>query len=302
MAATVDWLAENAYYREAIEEAAAEPEPRDRAAALRHVIDELDGLRDAAYERLQEAADAESELAWGMAFRLVRENADMREELLRRGMATPERLDALGYVSHEQLDEAAEAGELYESAFAALGRLGGESHGGGGGLLKWLEKLHPRDRGGKFARKPGSGKLTAMVGRDAGGPGKVKGEAKAPSERKPEKVFATQDVTPAELAVQSKEGLAPGQRPAGMSRRQAQQERPRTREGARRTRGVGQTPEELKAAEQKDREKRQKALDKRVAKQTAKAGKAGRSAKEQEAEAEKAKAEGKPPELTGGTE
>ena len=40
----------------------------------------------------------------------ARERADIREEMIRRGQATPEELDKRGYLSHRQLD-AAEAGE-----------------------------------------------------------------------------------------------------------------------------------------------------------------------------------------------
>lgn len=280
MAAEVDWPAQSEHYRLAVEEALAEPEPRERIHALRAVVDELDGLREWAAEHLDEAVEEASAEVWRLAFRQVRENADMREELVRRGMSTPERCDRMGLVSHEALDEAAEQGELYEAAFGALGKLG--NVGGGGGLVKFLEKLHPRDRGGKFARKPGSGKLTALVGRDGktekgvgpvgrepGGRGTVKRTAKAPAGKK-ERVFKTQDVTPAELAVQSKEGLAPGQRPAGMSPAQAAQERARTAEVGRQPRGTPQTEEQKKAAAAKDRAKREKGLTKRVGKEVGK--------------------------------
>src|SRR4051812_13249431 len=288
MAATVDRLAQDRF-RERVEEALAEPDPRARAHTLRHVVDELDGLREWAAEHLEEAVEEESESVWRLAFRQVRENADMRESLIERGMATAERCDALGLVSHEALDEAAEAGELHEAAFGALGKLG--NVGGGGGLVKFLERLHPRDRGGKFARKPGSAKLEALVGRDGkrepGGAGTAKSQVKrtpAGGKGKGEKGFKTPDVKPHELAVQDQQGLGPGERPAGMSRRQASQERKRTREVGRKKTGGVQTPGQVEAATAKDREKRRAEMAKRVGKEVAKAG----------PEAERAKAGTKP--------
>lgn len=84
-------------------------------------------------------------------FAIARENADMREEMLRRGISTTERLDEAGFASHEELDEHAEAGTLEEFAFSRVG------HAFGLGLLKgtaFNAKVR-RGGGGQFQNKPG---------------------------------------------------------------------------------------------------------------------------------------------------
>lgn len=261
----------------------------ERALALKRVrYGLLAALRDVE-GRIEEAeGDREREVRREV-LRRVRENADLREQLERRGLVAPERLDAMGLVSHDALDEAGVEGRLEEFAAGALAKL--DNIGQGSGVLgKWLEKLHPRDRGGQFAKKPGSGVMTAHVGPDAGGRGTVKRTVKAPAAKRPERVFKTQKVMPEELVAQQKtpeqkdvpeaervgfEGLAPGARPAGMSERQWRQERARTPEGARRTKGPVQAPEEIEKAKAKDREKRQRGMAKRVEREVAKGVKGG---------------------------
>lgn len=41
----------------------------------------------------------------------ARQNADIREQMLKRGLASEEELDKRGYVSHERLDQAEQDGE-----------------------------------------------------------------------------------------------------------------------------------------------------------------------------------------------
>lgn len=72
----------------------------------------------------------------------LRENADIRETLLGRGMSDPAVLDDLMIWSHEELDKLAEEGLLEESALTALA-FGREA-------AKFTEGKHPRGRGGKW--------------------------------------------------------------------------------------------------------------------------------------------------------
>lgn len=242
--------------RRSLEEA-AESGDVDGVARVRAIRSDLEDLLGVADGLLVEAAMPVAPPSATVAE--ARFNADLRDELLRRGMATEEVLDGLGFPSHRHLDEAAEAGRLQEAAFGALAKLG---NSGGAGLLgKWMERLHPRDQHGKFSDKPGGAALRQMVGADA------KGSVRAPSGRKPERVFPTQPVRPHEVAVQAREGLPPGGRPVGMSRAQAKAERARTPEGARKLRGQVQAPEEIAKARQADREKRKAALGARVARE-----------------------------------
>jgi hypothetical protein len=267
----------HAAWRHRVEEAKAIESPHERALALKRLRIQAATTLASIDEAIEEAEGEREHLLIREAVSYVRDNADLREQIIERGDATPERLDAIGFVSNEDLDEAAERGELVEATYQALKRIDEAGIGGmAGGLVKWLEKLHPRDRGGKFAKKPGSGMLerrvgrdsrtdhTPDLGRDSGGSGRVKRKVKAPAAKKPERVFKTQDVKPEELAVQDQEGLVPGQRPAGMSRAQAKQERERTPEGQRRLRGQVQSEEEIADATAKDREKRTKDLEKRT--------------------------------------
>lgn len=80
----------------------------------------------------------------------AREDADLRGVLLDRGLATPEELDALGYLSHDDLDKLAEEALLepwlYERARDMIEALPGED------VLRkaWEEMKHPRGAHGKF--------------------------------------------------------------------------------------------------------------------------------------------------------
>ena len=90
---------------------------QDRVIKLRHLSTEL---RDAlglaeTYLADLELAESEEEAALHRHRMELRANADIREELLRRKLATAEQLDAAGYLSHENLDQMAEDGALEEA-------------------------------------------------------------------------------------------------------------------------------------------------------------------------------------------
>lgn len=86
--------------------------------------------------------------------REARETASIREELIRRGMATAAQLDEAGLVSHEELDLAAEEGRLEEYA-----RRVHHGKAWGLGLLKGttFNRNVRRGRGGKFISRLGLG-------------------------------------------------------------------------------------------------------------------------------------------------
>jgi hypothetical protein len=97
-------------------------------------------------------AEAER-LVQSSAMMQLRESADIRDELIRRGLATEAQMEATGYRSHEQLD-----------AWIA-DRFGLEEALIGGLRQKWAELKHPRGRGGRFRDvldHPDIGKTTAQ--------------------------------------------------------------------------------------------------------------------------------------------
>jgi len=86
----------------------------------------------------------------------ARENADVRGELLERGMATEQQLDDAGLWSHNQLDQMDSEGKLAEALLE--GSLLRKVQGGVANLArKFEEKLHPRDREGQWRDAPGGG-------------------------------------------------------------------------------------------------------------------------------------------------
>lgn len=94
---------------------------------------------------------------------LARENADIREELLGRGLATPEELDAAGFLSHEELDARAEDGTLMEGVLGAFGaalnpellrKLAAKRRRNHGRFASEFSKLVPHTRTG--SRLPGA--------------------------------------------------------------------------------------------------------------------------------------------------
>ena len=118
--------------------------PTDRHARLtalrRPLMDalgELDRYRaDAQNVREAQAGEHAEEVAW------ARSNASIRDELIEAGEMTAEDADAMGMLSHAELDRLQEEG-LLEEAVASL-------------ALHWEEALHPRNHG-KFSTKPGAG-------------------------------------------------------------------------------------------------------------------------------------------------
>jgi hypothetical protein len=116
--------------------------PGDRLAKLRGLRDDLSTLLGIAETYIGDTEllrEAESlDLIDGLM--QVQENAEMREELLRRGLATEDQLNEAGYVSFQEIERMREEGLLLEFA---------------GEIKSFVEKLHPRDRHGMFAEKPG---------------------------------------------------------------------------------------------------------------------------------------------------
>lgn len=191
--------------------------PTERLAKLRFLRERINGLLGEAdtYSAdlaLQQEAEDDSQHDAVLA---MREAADVREELLRRQLVTAAALDQAGLLSHEKLDELAERGQLEEAAIAL------------GGFREWVEKLHPRGRGGRFVTKPGGGDLD-------GGPGNKDGLIKKviskPGGRK-HKVFKTSPVKPADLTGEG-EHLA-SDIPPGMSAREFRALRGRRGKGKR---------------------------------------------------------------------
>ena len=76
---------------------------------------------------------------------MARENATLRQEILRRGLATVRELDECGYVSHAELDSWEQDGE-FEEAVKGLRRA-------------WDDALHPRGRTGEWRSKDGAAKI-----------------------------------------------------------------------------------------------------------------------------------------------
>ena len=99
-------------------------------------------------------AEAER-LVQSSAMMQLRESADIRDELIRRGLATETQMDATGYRSHEQLD-----------AWLA-DRFGLEEALIGGLRQKWAELKHPRGRGGGSERGPAARRRAQGAGRTA---------------------------------------------------------------------------------------------------------------------------------------
>lgn len=112
----------------------------ERDAAFRLLRDRLSeamGLLTR-YERDARVAEMGRQIEEQRALDVMYANARLRETLLDRGMATAEELDDLGYFANEDLARMAEEG-LLEEAVATFA-----------GAVEWDEKLHPRDRAGKF--------------------------------------------------------------------------------------------------------------------------------------------------------
>lgn len=122
---------------------------------LRQELTDLMGRTDRYLAQIEvQQAAAANKLADKLAE--ARENADVRDELLRRGLADEKQLDDAGLWSHDQLDQLDSEGKLAEALVE--GSLLRKAERGIGSLAaKFEEKLHPRDRTGKWRDKPGDG-------------------------------------------------------------------------------------------------------------------------------------------------
>lgn len=96
-------------------------EPDDKVARLRHLAEEAKGIVGLAQRHLADAENLREARASGAAHRVLRarEDADVRREALRRGLASEDELDARGYLSHDELDHLDEEG-LLEQRLAEL--------------------------------------------------------------------------------------------------------------------------------------------------------------------------------------
>lgn len=96
-------------------------EPGDKVAKLRHLADEAKNFLGVAQRHLSDAENLREARASVGAHRVLRarEDADARKEALKRGLATEDELDALGLMSHDELDRLSEEG-LLEQRLAEL--------------------------------------------------------------------------------------------------------------------------------------------------------------------------------------
>lgn len=120
----------------------------ERTAIFRNLRERLNdllgvlGRYELDEDRVQEARRLDGWLTEEQA----RTRATLRQELIDRNVATSDELEAMGYLSHEELDKLVEEGLLEEALAGTLAY----------GVRQWEERLHPRGRGGMFADKPGS--------------------------------------------------------------------------------------------------------------------------------------------------
>lgn len=118
----------------------------------------------------------------------LRERADIRDALVAQGVASPEELDAQGWMSHDQLDAAREDGTLQE------GLVG----------LAFDELKHPRDRKGEWRDAPGQVKVHGRGG------GAVGASAKAASYAPQKPKFVPPQAHPAgEFQAATQIGITP---------------------------------------------------------------------------------------------
>lgn len=112
-----------------------------RIAKLRFFRDDLNDLlgRVDSYTGDLELVREGRDPAFREAVLEAREDADLRRVLLDRGLATPEELDVLGYLAHDDLDKLDEEG-LLELWLAEAGGI----------VAPWEELKHPRGGHGKF--------------------------------------------------------------------------------------------------------------------------------------------------------
>lgn len=125
-------------------------DPDERARFLdefRDRLNDLLGLTDTYLGSVNKVRDARAMVATA-ELRAVRENADVREQLIVRGVATVDQLDDAGMLSHEELDMLSEEGLLLDAAPRLAARLE-EAVG------PFRANLHPRDRRGRWSETDG---------------------------------------------------------------------------------------------------------------------------------------------------
>ena len=161
-------------------------DPGERVAMLRRIRDLADQARDQVREVIRGQLDAIESLTallgsidtysgdnelrreadameHVMTVARLRENADLRERLIREGGATAEQLDGMGIASHEQLDDMASDGSLHEAAF---------------GLAKNFAEWKVKRQGGRFATQNGPSATPAPA---QGAPGPAGGPPGPPA-------------------------------------------------------------------------------------------------------------------------
>lgn len=129
--------------RAEIEEVAADGSlsPQARTARLQEFRGDLTELLGTIDTYVADnAIEAQADTPTPIDVARLRENADIRGELLARGQTTEEAADAAMLYSHEHLDELAEEGLLEETAFHVAAF-----------MSKFEERKHPRGRGGRFS-------------------------------------------------------------------------------------------------------------------------------------------------------
>lgn len=107
-----------------LEDAVAQPglTPAERLATLRVIREKLNtlmGVADGYIGDVELIREAEA-VTVAESVMKVRQNATIRDELIQRGMASPEEMDEFGYVSHDELDRLREEGRLIESVETIL--------------------------------------------------------------------------------------------------------------------------------------------------------------------------------------
>lgn len=136
-----------------VEDTARISDPQERQRALRYIERDLTDLlgrihtygTDAGKQLRAQSVRAGREKA------LAREDAELREELVRRGLATEADLDAIGLVSHETLDEKEADGTLEEWLLQEAPLLG---RGRAAARRAYDKNKHPKGPDGRWIDTP----------------------------------------------------------------------------------------------------------------------------------------------------
>lgn len=130
-------------FAEAINRIATDPslEPSERIAALRPLRDDLSALlgQIQSYMGSNDLMREGAALTQSRSYIEARENANVREEMLSRGMASPEQLDGAGYISHDELDAREQDGTIHEWLVEAKVNVKGYGRRGPGGKIEMVK-------------------------------------------------------------------------------------------------------------------------------------------------------------------